>query len=63
MFATFLRQEGIETEVIDLLQGRISNSMFVKHYYRPDLDTIFERVRKAVSKLHDLIVDKNMLNS
>lgn len=63
VFATFLRQEGIETEVIDLLQGRISNSTFVRHYYRPDLDVVFERVRKAVSRLHDFIANDGVLNS
>ncbi|VFJ12807.1 hypothetical protein [Candidatus Nitrosocosmicus franklandus] len=32
---TFLRSEGIEPELIDLLQGSIPNSEFVRHYYRP----------------------------
>jgi intergrase/recombinase len=32
VFATFLRNEGIEPEIIDLLQGRIPNSVFVRHY-------------------------------
>jgi intergrase/recombinase len=35
VFATYLRNEGIESEIIDLLQGRISSSVFVRHYYRP----------------------------
>ena len=36
VFATYLRNEGVESEIIDLLQGRISSSVFVRHYYRPD---------------------------
>jgi intergrase/recombinase len=36
IFATFMRNNGIEQEIIDLLQGRISKSVFVRHYYRPD---------------------------
>ena len=37
IFATFMRNNGIEQEVIDLLQGRIPKSVFVRHYYKPDL--------------------------
>jgi hypothetical protein len=32
-----LRNKGIEPEIIDLLQGRTSSSVFVNHYYRPVL--------------------------
>lgn len=38
IFATFLRNEDVEPEIIDLLQGRIPNSVFVRHYYRPSMD-------------------------
>jgi intergrase/recombinase len=40
VFATFLRNQGIEQEIIDLLQGRISNGVFVNHYYRPNINKI-----------------------
>jgi intergrase/recombinase len=55
IFATFLRNEGIESEIIDLLQGRIPNSIFVRHYYRPQLETIYNRVAGKLDKLNDLI--------
>ncbi len=54
IFATFLRNEGLESEIIDLLQGRIPNSIFVRHYYRPGL-TKFDEVRNKLDKLFDLI--------
>ena len=38
VFATYLRNNGIGQEIIDLLQGRISNNVFVNHYYRPDIN-------------------------
>jgi len=38
IFATYLRTKGIETETIDLLQGRTPRSIFAKHYFRPDLN-------------------------
>lgn len=50
IFATYLRENGIEQEMIDLLQGRIPKSIFVRHYYRPDLNG-FDKVRKAVEEL------------
>jgi intergrase/recombinase len=55
IFATFLRNEGIEAEIIDLLQGRVSKSIFVRHYFRPQLETIYNRVVDKLDKLHDLL--------
>ena len=52
VFATFLRNKGIEPEIIDLLQGRISNSIFVNHYYRPDINEIItKRIRPVLDEL------------
>ena len=52
VFATFLRNRGIEPEIIDLLQGRISNSVFVNHYYRPDINEIItKRIRPVLDEL------------
>ena len=56
VFATYLRNEGIESEIIDLLQGRISSSVFVRHYYRPD-SSKFDAIREKLVKLHELIVN------
>lgn len=30
--------KGIEPEIIDLLHGRIRISVFVNHYYQPDIN-------------------------
>ena len=35
IFATYLRNNGIQPEIIDLLQGRVPKSIFLRHYYRP----------------------------
>ena len=52
VFVTFLRKEGIEPEIIDLLQGRISSSVFVNHYYRPDInEMIVGKIGPALSSL------------
>jgi len=56
VFATFLRNKGIEPEIIDLLQGRISTSVFVNHYYRPDVnEMIISKVRPALNSLCKVI--------
>jgi hypothetical protein len=54
IFATFLRNEGLESEIIDLLQGRNPNSIFVRHYYRPSIEK-FDEIRNKLDKLFDLI--------
>ena len=52
VLATFLRNNGIEPEIIDLLQGRISSSVFVNHYYRPDINEIITtRIRPVLDDL------------
>jgi intergrase/recombinase len=43
IFCTWLRQSGVETEFIDLLQGRVPATVFAKNYYRPS----FERKANA----------------
>ena len=54
IFATFMRSNGIEQEIIDLLQGRIPKSVFVRNYYRPDLER-FDKVRELLYKLYNKI--------
>ena len=52
VFATYLRNKGIEPEIIDLLQGRISNSVFVNHYYRHDInEVITKKIRPVLNEL------------
>jgi intergrase/recombinase len=57
VFATYLRTNGIEPEIIDLLQGRTPSSIFVNHYYRPDMNQIITaRIRPVLNSLfHELI--------
>ena len=52
IFATFLRNMGIEPEIVDLLQGRIPKSIFLRHYYRPDINEIItKRIRPVLDQL------------
>ena len=59
VFATYLRNKGIEPEIIDLPEGRISSSVFVNHYYRPDInEIIIKRIRPLLDELM-----KELMNS
>ncbi len=50
IYASWLRQSGIESEIIDMLSGRVGKNIFVRHYYRPGIE-YKDRVLKAVSEL------------
>lgn len=49
-------QSGVDSEIVNLLQGRIGKDVFVRHYNRPDLDTIFAKVRNSVRSLEKPVV-------
>ncbi len=51
IFATWLRQHGIEREDIDLLQGRVGQSIFVQHYYSPDVTALISKVKPILQEL------------
>ena len=52
LFATTVRDAGVPEEVVDLLQGRIPQSVFLRHYYKPELlRDVRERVLKAVEAI------------
>jgi hypothetical protein len=53
IFATHLRTNGIEQEIIDLLQGRTPKSVFVRHYFRPDFN--YDRIRNSLDPLYEMI--------
>jgi hypothetical protein len=53
IFATYLKMNGVESEIIDLLQGRIPKSVFVRHYYRPDPNN--SRIRQILETLLEAI--------
>jgi len=53
IFATHLRNDGIEQELIDLLQGRAPKSVFSRHYFRPDFN--HQRIRNSLQSLFNEI--------
>jgi hypothetical protein len=53
IYATHLHNDGIESEIIDLLQGRIPNFVFVRHYFRPDFPT--QKIRESTRNLYEIL--------
>jgi hypothetical protein len=43
-------------EIVDLLQGRVGKSIFLRHYYRPGLAEYKDKVLTAVEKLREKII-------
>jgi len=54
VFATYLRNNGMQPEVIDLLQGRVPKSVFLRHYYRPSNN--YNDLRRILNSLHNELI-------
>jgi hypothetical protein len=50
IYASFLRHQGIQPEIIDMLQGRIGKNIFLRHYLTPSSD-YKNQVLQALEKL------------
>ena len=50
-FATFMVKHGLIREEVDLLQGRIPPSLFVRSYWSPNLKELRDRTLKALAKI------------
>jgi len=54
-FGTYLLQHGILEAEINLCQGRIPPSIFIKHYWSPKLSELRDRIFKALTELEQSI--------
>jgi intergrase/recombinase len=52
IFATYLRTQGVEQEIIDLLQGRTPRNVFVRHYYRPNFIEEHKKITILLTNLY-----------
>jgi len=52
--ASWLRQSGIESEIIDMLQGRIGKNIFIRHYMTPS-NSYRDKVLDAIEQLQKQI--------
>jgi hypothetical protein len=58
LFATYLRKQGIESEVIDIYQGRVPTSIFAAHYLKTNIQDYRNRILKAVGNFYERITCK-----
>ncbi|MCK5627993.1 hypothetical protein KAI12_00865 [Candidatus Bathyarchaeota archaeon] len=56
LYATTLRKY-LPQEMVDLLQGRISQSIFMRFYYRPLLEDTRNKVIKAIEPLQNQLLE------
>lgn len=52
VFGTFMKMHGVESDFVDLLQGRKPKSVFGKHYYRPDWEERSQEIRSLIKQLY-----------
>ena len=50
-YATFMVQNGVIREEVDLLHGRVGKSMFMQHYFSPNIEDLRDRVLAAVDRI------------
>ena len=50
-YGTFMVRNGLIKEEVDLLQGRIPPSIFIRHYWSPSFKELRERTLKALSAM------------
>ena len=55
-FATFMVHNGLIREEVDLLQGRIGRSLFMKHYFTPDIKKLRDKTLAAVNRLANQVL-------
>jgi len=54
-FATYMLNHGLLKEEIDLIQGRIGKSLFMKHYFSPAIKDVKNRTLNAVQVLSETL--------
>jgi intergrase/recombinase len=50
-FGTFMVRHGLIKEEVDLIQGRIPPSIFIRHYWSPSFSELKDRTLKAIELL------------
>jgi intergrase/recombinase len=54
IFASHLRQSGIQSEIVNVLQGRVDSDILTRHYLVPS-SNLKDQVLDAVKQLQKMI--------
>jgi len=52
-FGTFMLKHGLIKEEVDLLQGRIPTSIFLRHYWSPSFKELKYRTLEAINHIEE----------
>jgi intergrase/recombinase len=55
-YATKIREMGLLSEQIDLMQGRVGKSIFLQHYFKQDAKLLGTQILKFPSKLEEILL-------
>jgi|WetSurMetagenome_2_1015567.scaffolds.fasta_scaffold46483_3 intergrase/recombinase len=53
VYATKMRENGLLSEQIDLVQGRVGRSIFLQHYFKQDSKVLSNRILKLTARLNE----------
>ena len=51
-YGTFMVHNGLIREEVDLLQGRVGKSIFMRHYFSPSINNLRDRILKAIQSMN-----------
>jgi hypothetical protein len=54
-YATFMVRHGLIREEVDLLQGRVPKSIFIRHYWSPSFKELKERTLEGIKQMEQTI--------
>jgi hypothetical protein len=59
-YATKMREMGLLSEQIDLVQGRVGKSVFLQHYFKQDAILLSHRILKLLPRLKEIYEKANL---
>lgn len=57
-YATTMREKGLLSEQIDLIQGRVGKSIFLHHYFKADPISLSKKILELLPTIQELILQK-----
>jgi len=55
-YATTMREQGLLSEQIDLVQGRVGKSIFLQHYFKQDAELLSSKILTILPKLEGSMI-------
>jgi intergrase/recombinase len=55
-YATKMRETGLLSEQIDLVQGRVGKSIFLQHYFKQDAKSLSRQILQLLPKLEESLI-------